>query len=926
MAVACLITAGRAEPGRKPEAGNWKLEIRKSKSVSPESHVPNRHSRGIVSGGGPRALIAYPAVGYSSYLGGSGTDVVTGAAADDAGNLYLTGYTNSTDLQGTNPTRSALSEGQCGGGADVHPCFDAFVAKIDPTGQRVIYAVYLGGSANDYATAIAVDTVGNAYITGYTNSTDLPTVNAVQPAPGGGACGPADQLMLCFDAFVAKLDSAGAAWNFVTYLGGTSDDLAESIAVDASGSAAVTGATLSTDFPVHGAMQADFGGGGSDGFVAKFEPSGARQLFSTYLGGSGDDFGTGIALDPAGGVYLTGYSNSPDLPTSPGPQASYSGGTCGALTSTFQCFDAYAAKFSADGSSREFVTYLGGTGGDYAHAIAVDAAGNVTVAGMTTSQDFPVTFGAFQTSGGGNDTDAFVVKLDRTGNSVAYSTYLGGTGAEAAKGVAVDAAGRAFITGYVHGSGFPLLNAVQAANGGFCDAFLAVLDEDGTAISFSTYLGGTGNDKARAVAVDRFGNAYVAGETFSADYPAARALQPVYAGGAFDAIATKLSLGDLPVLHVAPDQIDFGEQRVSTASEPRTVTLTNISAGELVFQGIEAAGDFRVSDDCASLATGMNCDVSLTFVPLAKGLRAGSLRIHHNGPEAVFELELAGTGVAPEIRLSSSSVSFGSQLVGTESGPRDIALTNPGTASLELSGIAVHGDFIHSNDCPASIPVNGGCTISVTFIPKAAGDHAGGVAVTNGLPEETRNAALAGNGTDFTLTTLPGEAVVNAGESATYTLTVSPLGGFRQGLLLGCSGAPKSANCSISKHQIELDGKNPQEVMVIVSTTRGATAIPPLAAPSWPGLLGIVCVMFCAANPTICLSRRQRRRGSPLRTSLVGAALLAFGLLMNACGGGGGNPTLPAAPQATPVGNYTLNVSATFDGVTRSTPVGLVVR
>ncbi len=850
---------------------------------------------------------------------------MSGAAVDSAGNLYLTGHTNSPDLPVADAAQSSLAPGTCGDAENAYPCFDAFVAKIDPTGQRVIYAAYLGGSANDYATGIAVDSAGNAFVTGYTSSTDLPTVNAAQPAHGGGACGPVNQPTTCLDAFVAKLDPAGSSWVYVTYLGGGSDDLAQSIAVDAEGGAAVTGSTLSLDFPVFRAIHSDFGGGASDGFVAKFDPSGLQLAFSSYFGGSGDDFGTGIAVDPEGSVYLVGYTNSPDLPTTAGPQANYSGGTCGALTSTFPCFDSFAARLSADGSSREFLTYLGGSGGDYAYGIAVDETG-VIIAGKTTSQDFPATFRAFQASGGGSNTDAFVVRLDRMGNAAVYSTYLGGVGAEAATGVAVDASGRAFITGHFHGSGFPLLNPVQAASGGFFDAFFAVLNEDGTALEFSTYLGGAGHDKARAVAVDRFGNAYVVGETFSADYPVARALQPGYAGGAYDAVATKLSLGDTPVLHTAPAHLDFGEQRVSTASEARPVTLTNIGAGDLVFERIEAPGDFRLSGDCAQLAPGMNCEVWLTFAPLANGPRAGSLRIHHNGPEAVTQLELAGTGVAPEIRLSSSSVNFGSQLVGTESEPQDIALTNPGTASLELSGISAHGDFIQSNDCPASIPVNGGCTITITFAPQSAGDHAGGLAVTNGLPEETMNATLAGSGTDFTLTALPGEAVVSAGESAIYTLTVSPLGGFRQTLLLDCSGAPKAAICSASKLRIELDGKNSVEVKITVSTTGKAMTMPPAGEPGWPALLGFFCLTLFSAMASCGHSRCQQRRLSLLGASFVLASLWAFGLLMNGCGGGGGTSNFPATLQDTPAGTYTLILTGTFDSVTRSTPVALVVR
>jgi hypothetical protein len=874
----------------------------------------------LVAAANAAPVSASSALSYSTYLGGSGLDIATGVAVDDSGNLYVTGYTNSPDLPVKNAAQPAPGGGTCGRD-NTYPCFDAFVLKLDPAGQKVIYATYFGGSGEDCATGIAIDSEGNAYITGYTNSPDLPVINAFQGRPGGGSCGNA----ACLDAFVMKLNAAGSQIVYSTYLGGSSDDAAQGIAVDAAGNAVVTGFTASADFPARAAMFGSWAGG-YDAFVSKLSSSG-DLLFSTFLGGAGNDFGTAVATDAAGNIWTAGSTNSADLPSVSAVQNAYASGTCGALTSTYACFDAYVARLAADGARFDYLTYLGGSGGDYAYGLAVDATGSAYATGMTTSQDFLVTFHAFQTSGGGNNTDAFITRLDPSGASMVHSTYLGGFGPELANSVAVDAVGRAFVAGYTYGSDLPLTNPTQSITGGFYDAFLAVLDDAGTALEFSTYLGGTGNDKGRAVAVDRFGNAYVAGETFSSDFPVVRALQPGYAGGSFDAFITKVALGDGPALHLSNDSIDFGAERVGTSSVPHWLTVTNIGGDELAFESVQATGDFLVSNDCFPLAPGTSCELALRFSPSAAGERTGGLTISHNGAEQVSGVLLRGVGLAPEISLSASSVSFGHQLVGTESAPQEVKLTNSGTASLELSGISVSGEFMQSNDCPAIVAVEQSCTISLMFTPTAAGERAGGLAVTNRFPEETRTASLFGIGTDFSLSASPGAAAVVAGESASFTLTVTPAGGFQGTVSLACSGAPKASSCSISPASAIVDSSSLVEVKVTVNTTAKARSLPLPETRVW-----VDSVRHIAALPwllaILLMAWKIRAVRDSLRVakphSAIGlACILLLAILWMACGGGSSEP--PPRPGGTPPGIYTLTLTGTYDGVSRSTGIELRV-
>ena len=390
---------------------------------------------------------------------------------------------------------------------------------IDPV---VNFSTYLGGSAGDSGLGITVDAAGSVYVTGKTNSTNFPTQGPLQATSGGAG-----------DAFVAKLSASGSSLIYSTYLGGSGDDSGSGIAVDAAGSAYVTGQTSSTNFPTQGPLQAAFGGAG-DAFVAKLSASGSSLIYSTSLGGSGDDSGYGIAVDVAGSAYVTGDAYSTNFPTQ-GPFQVASGGGF---------YDAFAAKLSASGSSLIYSTYLGGSGGDSGLGIAVDAAGNAYVTGTTASPNFP-TRGPFQVASGGV-YDAFVAKLSATGSSLVYSSYLGGTGDDSGLGIAVDAAGSAYVTGYTSSTDFPIHGPFQATFGGGADAFVVKLSASGSSLIYSTYLGGNGGDYGFAIAVDAAGSAHVTGSTYATNFPTQGPLQPATAGGdggplAYDAFISQIS-------------------------------------------------------------------------------------------------------------------------------------------------------------------------------------------------------------------------------------------------------------------------------------------------------------------------------------------------------------------------------------------------
>jgi hypothetical protein len=449
-----------------------------------------------------RPLVIDPVLSYSTYLGGYGRDEGLGIAVDSSGNAYVTGWTESINFPATSP-------GQPFGG----PYYDFFVTKFDPAGSPM-YSTYQGGSDVETGRAIAVDSSGNAYVTGSTLSTDFPTLNARQSAHGGW-----------YDAFVAKFDSAGRLV-YSTYFGGASLDDGNGIAVSSAGNAYIVGRT-SGNIPMVGGDSAGFGLRFSRAFIAKFEPSGSALAYSTYFGGDdADTVGTGIAVDSAGYAYITGGTSSSELPgigQRRGPT------------------DAFMAAFNPSGN-RVYSTYHGGTGTDHGAGIALDAWGNVYVTGRTDSTDFP-TADPFQPNRSGGSSDAFVTKFNHMLNGLVFSTYLGGGGWDYGSGIAVDSWGNAYVTGNTSSADFPTANPLQLRLAGQADAFVAVLNRSGSALTFSTYHGGSADDSGRAVAAHPNGtHVYATGRTLSIDFPTAN---PRYAATAGSLDAFVIKIGDV---------------------------------------------------------------------------------------------------------------------------------------------------------------------------------------------------------------------------------------------------------------------------------------------------------------------------------------------------------------------------------------------
>ena len=404
---------------------------------------------------------------YLTYLGGSGDDAATAVAVDGSGNAYVVGLTTSQNF----PLASPLQPNFGGmGGKGFVRTGDAFVAKLNPTGNKLIYSTYLGGNQDDAALAVAIDAQGDAFVAGVTISMNFPiTSNAYQTFYRGGLGEPVNvfgyPLWDPGDVFIAELNPSGTQLLFATYYGGTSDDAAFSIALDSSNNIYIGGCTISPDLPTTaGALQRNFGGSEvqnknvllGDGFVAKFNPTGSALMYSTYFGGSGDDCISSIAVDHAGDVFMTGATSSQFLKTTTGAfQPLFSGYTLKPKLIGHLYGDAFVGELNPAGSELIYLTYLGGSNNDGGMAIALDSGGNAYVTGFTDSTNFPLAGASLQSKFGGDGKfdsktpygDAFLTVVNPTGTALLYSSYFGGNFDDIGAGIALDGAGGVYITG-----------------------------------------------------------------------------------------------------------------------------------------------------------------------------------------------------------------------------------------------------------------------------------------------------------------------------------------------------------------------------------------------------------------------------------------------------------------------------------------------
>lgn len=492
-----------------------------------------------------RPLVIDPVLSYATFFGGAGADIAWDLALDAAGNIYVAGESMSAGLATPGAFQTTNRLGTSLGG-------DVFVAKFDNLATNLIFATYLGGSGDDAALGLAVNAEGNAFLTGFTTSTNFPTANALRPAISGSK----DPIFGVYpmDGFVAALSTNGSSLLFSTYLGGNGHDEGIGIALDPAGNVLVTGFTDSTNFPTAGGARTNYNGG-RDAFVTKFAPGGTNLVYSLFLGGANVDNGEGIVADGAGNAYVVGFTASTNFPLTNAIQA-FLNNPLADTNIVLGGNDAFLAILAPGGELLRS-TLLGGGRDDVAFRVALDAATNVFIAGSTRSPDFPVappgnTNLPRGVSAAISIEDVFVTKLAPGATNWTYSVIFGGTVRDEAWDVAADASGNAHLVGVTFSTNFPTADPsgfLRATNAGGGDIFVAVLGPEGTNLVRSAYLGGSRDDFGYAIKLDAAGNEYLVGRTASTNFPTVAPYQPAF-GGTNDAFLAKILVE--PPLLVAP--------------------------------------------------------------------------------------------------------------------------------------------------------------------------------------------------------------------------------------------------------------------------------------------------------------------------------------------------------------------------------------
>jgi hypothetical protein len=427
-----------------------------------------------------RPVVIDPVLAYSTYLGGEAEDEGVALAVDAQGAAYVVGNTASSDF----PQQSAFSGDQ--------PAGDAFITKLRPTGSGIVYSTYLGGENNDNAQDVAVSKTGEAYIAGDTNSPDFPTHKQIMAHQGSR------------DGFLARLNAAGNDLVSSTCLGGPDFDVIYSVALG-KGGIYLTGAFRSTNLPLKKKIMGDQPG--QDAVVIKLKPNAKTLVYSTYLGGAGEDFGLAIAVDKSGSAFVVGSTDSANFPRK---------GALGALGGHQTDYDVFVAKLSPGGNQLKFSGYLGGNGADNGYGIALDKKGSPVITGRTFSTNFPLLNPILADQ---PLADGFVTRLNKNTGKLIYSTYLGGTGFDSGQDVAIDSQGDAYVTGFSGSNNFPQLNGLPGQGGNSTTQVFATRLKPAGALVFSTLLGGTDEDRGSGISVNSKREIFLTGYTDSTNFP-----------------------------------------------------------------------------------------------------------------------------------------------------------------------------------------------------------------------------------------------------------------------------------------------------------------------------------------------------------------------------------------------------------------------
>jgi len=858
------------------------------------------------------------ALAYSSLIGGNGSDQAFAIALDTSDNAYVTGLTGSTNFPETTILQAPRAAVQ------------AFALKLSASGGQLLYSTLFGAGQG---LGIAVDPSGNAYISGYT----------LEPFP---TAGPMLTQFNNDDAFVSKLDPSGATLVYSILLGGSNVDQGTGIALDAPGNAYVTGRTQSADFPTVNAIQPVYSGGTlcdyncSDAFVTVVSADGSKFLFSTYLGDTGFESGNSIAVDSSGSIYVTGVTTSADFevvhPYQAVQNALANGGInsfvvkiAGDVSITPQRLvfgPAPLGTFQRQGlgvaSAAQNLTFMNNSSS--AISFSVDALLGENPAEFSTPSD---TCANSVVQPGGNCTISVIFTPSAAGVRQA-NLQLNNSAANAPSVVS--------LIGY----GSPIV---------FAPATLAFgLQSPGTTSSpQSLTITNTGQVSLTIGSLIQGGNApqYFApksdactGTTLAANasctitiafsppvigpYSAVLSVNDTASDSPQSVLITGTGTG--PTVGFSSYYLNFTNQAVDTTSPPQSVMLTNTGTATLnISQIASTVNYFAETNNCNSqIAVGASCTINVTFTPTTTGVLEGAIQVSDDALASPQQVGLTGTAGpgASALTVAPAQLIFGNQPVTTTSASQSISVASVGAATVNINGISINSDFQQTNNCPigASAVVN--CTINVTFTPTGAGPRSGILSLAFAGIGSPQNVMLNGQGNDFALVASPTSSTVAAGGSASYGVTLSPLGGtFNSAVSLSCSSLPKGSTCNFSQSSVT-PGTNSAPSKLTISTTAATTASLNERI-HWPAPvagLGMICTIFIPCCSFFACFRGRRHSA----WAVTGVLILTLSVLWS-CGGGS---TAIVPPVGTPPGNYTITVSGAAGSLLHSHQVTLVVK
>jgi len=821
-----------------------------------------------------RAIVIDPVLTYSSFLGGSGNETSPSIAVDSGFNIYIAGQTASTNFPLVAPTPTP---------PPFQPTLkapsDVFVTKLDPTGSTLVFSTYLGGTGDDFPAGIAVDAGSDVFVAGTTNAGDFPIVGGFQTTPPAGGN----------HVFVSELKPDGSGLLYSTYLAGSGTDVAAGLAVDNRSNAYVIGTTTSANFPVtsgtfQGTLQAD-----NAFFVSKITPTvtGASSLpFSTYFGGGNPATGAiasggGIAVDTNGLIYITGGTNLLHV------------GNTGTAATDFPILDAAQPCL------------------------------NLPAVAPTTPPTPPSPCSTTVTA----TTDAFVAKLNPaagTGAQVVYSTYLGGSGSDVGNGIAVDTGGNVYVTGsttstdeFVPAGTTPF----QLNNAGGGDAFVAKLNNPaaGTpiAITYFSYLGGTGADSGSAIVVDNTQTVRVTGTTASANLPVTSGAPQGALGGGTDAFLGRIDTTASATLspnnlltYLGGSGVDRGTG-VALDTSFQTYVTGDTTSSNFPVRGTAFQGGPQGGSDAFITKLGGVSDLQVTVAATINPIGVG------NQDTFKYTIKNAGPDPTSGVTFSATVPSSGATIGTTSSSPGSCATAVGNTVQCLIGTLANAGT----------------ATVTVLLTPTTSAQSltsSGTVGVTPSINPPSSDPVASNNSastsvpvTDFSVSASPSTNTVVAGNTATYQVTVSPLPTYTNSIALSCSaGLPTTgARCDFSTASVTITNSSPVSSTLTISTT--ARPVPTTA------LRRTGEVLFAAILPvggfTLLglgfggMSRRKKR----FVMGLMLVVLLSMIGLQLACGGSSSKPPITGGTAA---GTYTVTITGTSGSASHGTAVTLVVQ